>query len=136
MGTPIDADGQRAVRGLDHVNLLVSDLAAARQFYGGALGLAELDRPVAIGEGAWFDLGNTQLHLSVVGATAAAATNAHIALRLPPGAFDEIVASMVQRGLELTREPRSREQLGVEVRTAFCRDPSGNLIELTDAGAG
>mgnify|MGYP001108776337 CR=1 FL=1 len=46
--------------------------------------------------------------------------------------FDGVVEAMVARGLALTRQPQAREQLGVAVRTAFCRDPSGNLIELTD----
>jgi catechol 2,3-dioxygenase-like lactoylglutathione lyase family enzyme len=121
----------RAVLALNHVNLLVADLDAARAFYGGVLGLDELERP-AIGSGAWFDLGNAQLHLSVVADASGTASNAHIALCLPSATFDEVVEAMVARGLALTRPPQSREQLGVPVRTAFCRDPSGNLIELTD----
>lgn len=131
MGTLTETGRERMVLALNHVNLLVADLAEARAFYGGVLGLAELDRP-AIGSGAWFDLGNAQLHLSATGDGPAGATNAHIALCLPAATFDAVVGELVARGLVLTREPTTREQLGVEVRTAFCRDPSGNLIELTD----
>ena len=130
MGTLTPSSG-RAVLALNHVNLLVADLDAARAFYGSVLGLDEVERP-AIGNGAWFDLGNAQLHLSVAADAAGGASNAHIALCLPRATFDEVVDAMVQRGLVLTRLPQSREQLGAQVRTAFCRDPSGNLIELTD----
>jgi len=123
-----------AVIGFSHVNLLVTDLAAARDFYGRQLGLAEIERPGDIGRGAWFQVGALQLHLSLVDEmpAGAARANSHVALQLPADAFDEVVGAMVERGLELTREPRSREQLGAVVRTAFCRDPSANLIELTD----
>ena len=49
---------------LDHVTVLVTDLAAARAFYGGALGLREIAPPrefdfVAV----WYDLGGQYLHL-------------------------------------------------------------------------
>jgi catechol 2,3-dioxygenase-like lactoylglutathione lyase family enzyme len=135
MGTITAAGRDQRVLALNHVNLLVSDLGAAREFYGGVLGLGELERP-AIGSGAWFDLGNAQLHLSASGGGPTSASNAHIALCLPATEFDAVVDGMVQRGLVLTREPATREQLGVQVRTAFCRDPSGNLIELTDIAPG
>jgi catechol 2,3-dioxygenase-like lactoylglutathione lyase family enzyme len=124
------------VLGFSHVNLLVDDLDAARAFYGHALSLDELPRPGIGGSGAWFRIGDLQLHLSAVDAmpTGAATSASHIALHLPSDAFDECVGAIEARGATLTRGPQSREQLGVPVRTAFCRDPAGNLIELTDAG--
>jgi glyoxylase I family protein len=49
---------------LDHCSVLITDVAAARQFYGELLGLKEIPAPkefdfVAI----WYDLGGTYLHL-------------------------------------------------------------------------
>lgn len=49
---------------IDHVTVLVTDLAAARAFYGGVLGLTEIAPPkefdfVAV----WYDLGGQYLHL-------------------------------------------------------------------------
>ena len=49
---------------IDHVTVLVTDLAAARAFYAGVLGLREIAPPkefdfVAV----WFDLGGQYLHL-------------------------------------------------------------------------
>ena len=124
------------VLGFSHVNLLVDDLDAARAFYGHALSLVELPRPGVGGRGAWFRIGDLQLHLSVVDAMPAGTPTSvsHIALQLPAGTFDACVAAMESRGAVLTMGPRTREEFGVAVRTAFCRDPAGNLIELTDVG--
>lgn len=125
------------VLGLNHVNLLVDDLEAARSFYGHALGLNELERPSVDGSGAWYRIGSAQLHLSAVDAMPSGSSTSvsHIALHLPADTFDECVAAIHARGANITRGPQSREQLGVSVRTAFCRDPAGNLIELTDVGS-
>lgn len=124
------------VLGFSHVNLLVDDLEAARQFYGHALDLEELPRPGVGGTGAWFRIGNLQLHLSLIDAMPeeAVGATAHIALHLPSETFAATVAGIEMRGVTLTRGPQTREQFGVPVQTAFCRDPSGNLIELTDVG--
>lgn len=125
-----------AIAGYSHVNLLVDDLDAARRFYGDVLGFAELPRPGVSGTGGWFRVGDLQLHLSVVAAMPSAVDGGtpHIALHLPRDGFDEFVATIAARGANVTREPQSREQFGVDVRTAFCRDPAGNLVELTDVG--
>lgn len=50
---------------LDHVSVLVTDLAAARAFYGGVLGLQEIAKPKTFDFVAlWFRLGDGQtLHL-------------------------------------------------------------------------
>jgi catechol 2,3-dioxygenase-like lactoylglutathione lyase family enzyme len=129
-------DLRSPVIGLNHVNLHVDDIDAARGFYGHGLGLAELERPSGIGIGVWYRLGPTQLHLSVVAAmpAEAATSTTHVAIQLPSGSFDECIRAIEARGVVLTRQPQTREQLGSPVRTAFCRDPANNLIELTDIG--
>ena len=130
-------DLKTPVVGFSHVNLHVDDLAAAKDFYGHGLGLVELERPDGIGAGVWYRVGPIQLHLSVVPEMPAdaAMSTTHIAVRLRADTFDECVAAMETRGVVITRRPQTRDQLGVPVRTAFCRDPSSNLIELTDVGA-
>lgn len=124
------------VIGFNHVNLHVDDLPAAQQFYGHGLGLVELDRPGGIGTGLWYAVGSLQLHLSLVTAMppGSEAATTHIALQLPADSFDDCVNAIEARGVTLSRRPQSREQLGVTVRSAFCRDPANNLIELTDVG--
>jgi catechol 2,3-dioxygenase-like lactoylglutathione lyase family enzyme len=50
---------------LHHVSISVTDLASAKHFYGKILGLCELERPQFDFPGAWYALGNRQLHLIV-----------------------------------------------------------------------
>jgi catechol 2,3-dioxygenase-like lactoylglutathione lyase family enzyme len=53
------------VQGLHHVSLVVTDLAQARQFYSKVLGLIEIERPAFDFPGAWYAVGEGQLHLIV-----------------------------------------------------------------------
>jgi catechol 2,3-dioxygenase-like lactoylglutathione lyase family enzyme len=49
---------------IDHVSVLVTDLAASRRFYREILGLKEIAKPKTFDFVAlWFDLGDQQLHL-------------------------------------------------------------------------
>src|SRR5438067_10723952 len=50
---------------LHHVSLPVSDLARAKHFYAEVLGLREIARPPFDFPGAWFAVGDRQLHLIV-----------------------------------------------------------------------
>ncbi len=53
-----------AIKGLNHVALLVSDVEASRRFYGEALGMEEVPRPANFRfPGAWFRGGRAELHL-------------------------------------------------------------------------
>jgi catechol 2,3-dioxygenase-like lactoylglutathione lyase family enzyme len=49
---------------IDHVSVIVTDLARSRHFYRDVLGLAEIAKPKTFDfKVLWFDLGNQQLHL-------------------------------------------------------------------------
>jgi catechol 2,3-dioxygenase-like lactoylglutathione lyase family enzyme len=122
------------IAGYAHVNLCVTDLEAAREFYEGKLGLEVLPRPDFGGFGGyWFRLGPSQLHLSVVDEMPDFKKGApHLAIYIGSDAFESTVASFQGRGVDLTMDIRKREDFGVPVKTAFLKDPDGNLIELTD----
>ena len=50
--------------GIHHLGLIVADLERSRRFYGEALGLEEVPRPANFTFlGAWFSLGDTEIHL-------------------------------------------------------------------------
>lgn len=52
------------IRTLDHSALLVRDIERSRHFYGQVLGMEEVMRPSSFDfPGAWFRMGNTELHL-------------------------------------------------------------------------
>src|ERR671935_836556 len=54
-----------SIESLHHVSVPVTDLARARAFYGEVLELQEIARPPFDFPGAWYQLGDRQLHLSV-----------------------------------------------------------------------
>ncbi len=116
------------IDGFLHTSLLVSDLDRAKDFYGGILGLKGKTRPNFDFPGAWYDLGDCELHLMVTPEP------------LPPAdkrpRRDYHVAFQVD-DLEAAR--RALEEAGLEFRTSssglpsiFVRDPDGNLIELQE----
>ena len=53
------------VKTIHHVSLPVTDLERAKAFYGGVLELKEIARPPFDFPGAWYQLGDRQLHLIV-----------------------------------------------------------------------
>lgn len=125
------------ISGFSHVTLLVTDIDAARRFYVDVLGLDELPRPDVLGAGAWFRVGDRQLHLGITDAMPKGTLDvlSHIAFHVDSADFEHRVHRIEERGGVLVREVRSRADFGVTVRAAFLRDPFGNLIELTDVGA-
>lgn len=113
---------------LQHVNVRVSPAveAAAKEFYGTLLGLREVPKPedAAARGGAWYQLGDVQLHLSRDKNAANEGSKRHICFH---------VADLVEAQKHL-------ENLGVEIlpddqpiagqSRFYIRDPGGNLIEV------
>lgn len=122
------------IAGYAHVNIVVTDLEAAKDFYGGKFGFELLPRPDFGGfPGAWYRLGAVQLHLSVVERMPDwNEGRPHLALYIPTADFAGTIAKLEAAGVELVGPPRTRQDFGVPVQAAFCHDPDGNLIELTD----
>jgi catechol 2,3-dioxygenase-like lactoylglutathione lyase family enzyme len=109
-----------------HVSVAVTDVDAALDFYTRLLGMRQRpDRPAGLGDGAWLDVGGQQLHL--IRADTPEPRGQHFAV---------LVADLAATTAEL-------RAAGVTVsdavpigagRQAFLRDPSGNVIELHQAG--
>jgi catechol 2,3-dioxygenase-like lactoylglutathione lyase family enzyme len=108
---------------LDHVTVLITDLASAKKFYGQILGLREIPPPrefdfVAI----WYDLGGQYLHLLQKPA-ADTPSPRHFCLHV-----DDIAsarAHMAKSGIPI--------QETVKISAAdrfFIQDPDGNRIEI------
>jgi len=54
-----------AIESIHHISIPVTDLERSRHFYAEILGLNELERPSFDVPGAWYQLGEQQLHLIV-----------------------------------------------------------------------
>ncbi len=116
------------VTGLDHVQLAAPSGCEdeARRFFGGLLGLSELQKPPPLHGrgGVWFTLGSQQLHVGVEEAFAPA-RKAHPALRVTPGRLDQLAARLSGAGA-----PVRWDDALPQYQRFYTEDPWGNRIEL------
>ncbi len=125
---------ENLISGYTHTNILVTDLEAAHDFYINKLGFEVLPRPDFGGfEGAWYRVGALQLHLSVVEEMPELKGGfPHLAFHIPAERFDATIDALKSDGVTFLGDAMQREDFGVPVKATFCRDPSGNVVELTD----
>ena len=123
-----------AVAGYSHVAICVSNVEESRHFYGEQLGLATVNRPDFGFPGEWYVVGTLQLHLMQRenDAGAGEGIGPHFALYIPREDFHSEVERLREAGVEVMVEPNHREI--DDIWAAFCKDPDGNIIELTDMG--
>ncbi|MDP7276424.1 MAG: VOC family protein [Planctomycetaceae bacterium] len=125
------------VRTLDHVTLVVVDLAASRDFYVGLLGMEEVLRPSFSFDGLWFQSGPAQVHLILESEDSGPAGNLVPAERR--GSRTHHCAFLVDDahacaerlqavGVSIVAGPKERADGAVQV---FVCDPDGHVIELT-----
>ena len=115
--------------GIDHVQLAAPAGCedAARGFFGGLLGLEELEKPEPLRSrgGVWFQVGAQQLHVGVE-ADFVPARKAHPAFSV--SGYDELQNRLRAAGVIVT-EDNSIPGL----RRCYVADPWGNRIELVEA---
>ena len=114
--------------GLDHVQVAAPAGCElqARRFYGELLGLDELDKPEPLRArgGAWFKLGDQQLHIGVADPFLPA-RKAHPALLVRASEIESLASRLAGAGQQVTWDD------GIPgVRRFFCADPWGNRIEF------
>ena len=115
------------VRGLHHVNLVVRDVDEAVEFYH-RIGFESVERPDFGFPGAWLQMGDDQLHLTVR-ADVQVDPVQHFALAVDD--LDGCLSELERVGVQARRA----EPVDGAGRQAFFRDPTGNLIELNQPGA-
>jgi len=116
------------VNGFHHVQVLIPEGGEepARAFYGGVLGLVEIDKPAALAArgGCWFAGVGTVLHLGVE-RPFTPATKAHVAIGVVD--IDGARAELVAAG-----RPIIDDGLDVGFRRFYTQDPFGNRLELVE----
>jgi catechol 2,3-dioxygenase-like lactoylglutathione lyase family enzyme len=116
--------------GIDHVQITVAaaDVEAARSFYCGLLGLAEIEKPDNLKDrgGFWFNVGSQQVHVGVEDGVDRRATKAHVAYRVND--IDHWRQILKAAGLELIDGVPVPGYVRFELR-----DPFGNRMELIKA---
>jgi catechol 2,3-dioxygenase-like lactoylglutathione lyase family enzyme len=112
---------------LHHVNVTVpAELEeATRHFYGALLGLEQVPKPAAARQnGAWYQIGDTQLHLSVDDEPRGPLSSRHVCFKVSSLAESE--KRFRDAGVEILPDPRPI--LGTE--RFYVRDPGGNQLEI------
>jgi catechol 2,3-dioxygenase-like lactoylglutathione lyase family enzyme len=114
--------------GIDHVQVAAPRGCEekAREFFGGLLGLKEIEKPGQLRErgGCWFKLGRGQLHIGVE-ENFRPATKAHPAFAVTD--VDALFAKLSAAGVACSWD----EALG-GVRRFYAQDPWGNRLEFTE----
>ena len=112
---------------IQHVNVMVDDLADADLFYGGVLGLERKPTP-DLGFPAQFYAfsGDQELHVNELGDVHP--ERAHFCVRVE--SFGEVFARMREHEVLETETWGKVRRLPSGTMQMFVRDPSGNLIEL------
>jgi glyoxylase I family protein len=112
-----------------HTAILVSDLKRSEQFYGSILGLSKINRTLKY-PGAWYQVGDYQIHLIVDLTTPNGLHNAEKWGRNRHIAF---LVDNLQSAQTQLRNHGCDVQLSTSGRAAlFTHDPDGNVIELAE----
>lgn len=113
-----------------HTAILVSNLEKAEHFYGKILGLSKVERSLKY-PGAWYQVGDYQIHLIVDSSIQPTLQNSekwgrnpHVALSVTN--LDAATTQLLEHGCELQMSASGRAAL-------FTQDPDGNMIELSQA---
>jgi catechol 2,3-dioxygenase-like lactoylglutathione lyase family enzyme len=122
-----------AIDACHHVAVVVRDAEEARAFYGDVLGLERLPRPAELDEkfpGAWYRIGVAELHVFERAGCEVDSGPIGPHLALHTSDFDATVAALHERGCAFDFGP-GRGPDGVA--RVIVRDPTGNVVEITDA---
>ncbi len=128
---------------LHHVAVSVSDLSRAKAFYRGVLGLEEIARPPFPFDGAWYRVGDRELHLIVsrdptfrVG-KGVTLEDGHLALRVK--SFRAALAHLESKGCHTGHdEPGRSMRVNPSSVTGYPQihllDPDRNVVEINAEG--
>jgi catechol 2,3-dioxygenase-like lactoylglutathione lyase family enzyme len=126
------------VTALHHISLAVTDLERSRAFYRDVLGLREIARPVFDFAGAWFALGDRELHLIVHDAPTLRTRgidshDVHFAVRVK--SYRATLAFLESRGYsrdarDETKRLRENPAGKAGFPQIFILDPDRHVIEL------
>jgi catechol 2,3-dioxygenase-like lactoylglutathione lyase family enzyme len=118
--------------GVLHFTIPVKDLDRAEKFYAELLGfekIARIDRIVFMRAGA--DYFNLTFSENPITLNAASRHEIHSAFRVTPEGYDEVRKLLPEKGVEIFKEEDRRAGVFIG-RSAYIRDPDGNVIEFID----
>lgn len=115
------------VTALHHFNVTVSPEleAVTKEFYGSVLGLKRVPKPAASRQsGAWYQIGGTQLHLSIEDEKSGSVSPGHVCFTVSD--LDAAEKRFRDAGVEIIPDP----QPVPGSPRFYVRDPDGNQLEI------
>ncbi|WP_059102609.1 VOC family protein [Shouchella shacheensis] len=117
---------------IHHVSLVVHDLEKTKAFYSGKLQLPELKRPPFNFPGAWYAIGEQQLHLIEADTVTQQrkpndrinSRQEHVAFRVE--SYEDTLVFLQQQDVPFIEKKNSKSGF----RQIFCNDPDGNTLEF------
>jgi catechol 2,3-dioxygenase-like lactoylglutathione lyase family enzyme len=116
------------IKRIDHIQIAAPEgcEAAAREFYGAILGLAEVEKPAELRPrgGCWFQCGDQQVHIGVE-RDFRPAKKAHPAFVVSD--LDELREALAARQIAVVDDSDT-----IATRRFYAEDPWGNRLEFVD----
>lgn len=117
-----------SIKAINHIQVTVPPFLeqACRRFYGEVLGLEEVEKPEPLKSrgGAWFQVGLSQLHMSLEADADGTTSKRHVCYEVED--LGEARDHFRAQGIEITDEATEPNGL----RRFFVRDPAGNRVEI------
>jgi catechol 2,3-dioxygenase-like lactoylglutathione lyase family enzyme len=131
-----------AIESIHHVSLPITDLERAKRFYRDVLGLEEIRRPAFRFAGAWYQVGDRQLHL-IVGEEStfrapprADSHDIHFAIRV--GSYRRAIEHLASKGYgpdatDVMLKTKENPTGTAGFPQVYLLDPDRNVIEINAA---
>ena len=124
------------VSAFDHITIIVDDIEATRDFYVGLLGMKEMPRPDFDFPGAWFQIGNVQIHVTASSELAGLAgwgdrkvkslsRGHHFAFQVK--SVEKAFKEIQKLNLKIASGPKFRPD---GIHQIYIYDPDDHLVEL------
>ncbi len=120
---------------LDHMSILVRDLARSAAFYADVLMLPEIECKVGKAHIRWFGVGENQSVHLIEGDFADTAVKFSTHFCISTNCFDELKAHFTDLGVEFCDVARQKNQVNFRldgVRQIYIQDPDEYWIEIND----
>lgn len=128
------AQSQERKVGLNHIALSVTDLQESETFYRDIIGLQQIEEPFKLGIHAWFQIGETQLHV-IESADERRERSIYSHLCFSVSNMDEFIETLAKN--DITYRSWEGEVGEITLRTdgvkqIYFTDPDGFWIEVND----
>lgn len=119
---------------INHFAIAVTDLEESETFYRDVIGLNQIPEPFGLGMHAWFQIGESQLHI-IRGATERREHNKYNHLCFSVSDMDQFIERIKSHGIKFSDWELNPGQITVRVdgvQQIYFTDPDGHWIEVND----